>query len=307
MDDDDDYKHYYSDTSDDDNDSSPQLSRYLPRSDTASLLQSPFSSDATPLAGSRSRQTRYHHAYPRSLPDRRPAPSPRQQQQTSRPPARAYPSRFHRPSSSTSSAASAPYHSPTPHTIDARHMAGDKDRSSAHSDDDIPLAAGAKGREWQHQQQRRPLIDMVTNEWQKNLNVESDSDDEFYYAEKRNWYTPAIITLLVHGSRRVPRRVQRTVCLAVGFLVAAWLGWRWILQPYWHEQTSFAEAVSGSARWGVYGSNARPSFNDMVHVKQLDPSLLPSSSADNQRLVFVGDVHGCKSERKLLQTNHFHC
>ncbi|KAK7519826.1 Ser/Thr protein phosphatase family [Phyllosticta citriasiana] len=186
-------------------------------------------------------------------------------------------------------------------------MAGDKDRSSALSDDDIPLAAGARGREWQQNQQRRPLIDMVTNEWQKNLFSDSDEDDDFFYAEKRNWYTPAVITLLIHGSRRVPRRVQRTVCLGLGFLVAIWLGWRWILQPYWHEQTSFAEAVSGNTRWGVYGSNARPSFDDMVHVKQLDPSLLPSSAADNQRLVFVGDVHGCKDELvELLAKVNFH-
>ncbi|KKY21542.1 putative ser thr protein phosphatase [Phaeomoniella chlamydospora] len=57
---------------------------------------------------------------------------------------------------------------------------------------------------------------------------------------------------------------------------------------------------------GLFGANARPKFTDMVHIKKLDPSLVPKSnslptrpSLDSRRLIFIGDIHGCKEE--LLQ------
>jgi 3',5'-cyclic AMP phosphodiesterase CpdA len=46
-----------------------------------------------------------------------------------------------------------------------------------------------------------------------------------------------------------------------------------------------------------------PQFDDIVHIRTLDPELVPSGSAEveadsssRKRLIFVGDVHGCKAE-----------
>ena len=55
------------------------------------------------------------------------------------------------------------------------------------------------------------------------------------------------------------------------------------------------------SRLGTYGVNLSPIFNDMVQIARLDQSLVPSMDKSGpsrtRRLVFVGDVHGCKLER----------
>lgn len=53
---------------------------------------------------------------------------------------------------------------------------------------------------------------------------------------------------------------------------------------------------------GWFGTNSKPVFTDMVHLKSLDPALLPSNGKrapghpNRKRLVVVGDLHGCKDE-----------
>lgn len=47
----------------------------------------------------------------------------------------------------------------------------------------------------------------------------------------------------------------------------------------------------------TYGTNVRPIFKDMIHIKTLDEKYLP---VGNRRLVIVGDVHGCVKELKAL-------
>ena len=46
-----------------------------------------------------------------------------------------------------------------------------------------------------------------------------------------------------------------------------------------------------------YGHNARPEFKGMIQVRDMDQQHLPTK---HNRLVFVGDVHGCKDELKDL-------
>jgi len=52
----------------------------------------------------------------------------------------------------------------------------------------------------------------------------------------------------------------------------------------------------------VFGSNRRPGFADMVMMRTLDSYLVPGMVAgnENRRLIFVGDVHGCKEELEAL-------
>ncbi|KAH7061043.1 Ser/Thr protein phosphatase family [Macrophomina phaseolina] len=160
-------------------------------------------------------------------------------------------------------------------------------------DDKLPAHHPRRGdsRNWQ---QHRPLIENVTNEWRKTNQDLDPDDDDFYYSDKQNWYTPAIITFI--AAQRIPRRIQRAILTAVVSIILLFFSWRWFLGPYWAEQTNLNDALTGPQKYGFYGANARPAFTDMVQVKTLDPSLLPTSSADRQRLVVVGDVHGCKSE-----------
>ncbi|KAF2144324.1 uncharacterized protein K452DRAFT_194200, partial [Aplosporella prunicola CBS 121167] len=94
----------------------------------------------------------------------------------------------------------------------------------------------------------------------------------------------------------IPRRIQRAALVVVAFVATIVLSWRWLLGPYWQEQSALSDAFSGEHKYGEYGLNARPAFSDMIQVKELDSALLPTTQSDKQRLVFVGDVHGCKAE-----------
>lgn len=53
---------------------------------------------------------------------------------------------------------------------------------------------------------------------------------------------------------------------------------------------------------GWFGANALPRFDNIVQLRTLEPSLLPgevTSESDEhggRRLIFIGDVHGCKDE-----------
>lgn len=55
---------------------------------------------------------------------------------------------------------------------------------------------------------------------------------------------------------------------------------------------------------GWFGTNALPRFTDMVHLKNLDASMVPGNQAlssndpNQRRLVVVGDVNGHIDERK---------
>lgn len=205
--------------------------------------------------------------------------------------------------SSSSSATLASAYSPPPYRkADYRYMAtpgtnGLFKEYEPTSDDELPLHRTARtdSRNWQ---QHRPLIDNVTNHWRKNSTADDD-DDDFYYRDKQNWYTPALVTLI--AAQRIPRRIQRAIFTVVLATILMAFSWKWFLGPYWAEQNSLSNALVGPQKYGYFGANARPAFTDMVHVKTLDPSLLPTSAADNQRLIMVGDVHGCKSERKFPQ------
>ena len=58
----------------------------------------------------------------------------------------------------------------------------------------------------------------------------------------------------------------------------------------------------------TYGTNARPAFKDIIHVKDLDTQFVPSSGKGRRagKLVIIGDVHGMKEELvKLLDKVHF--
>jgi len=60
--------------------------------------------------------------------------------------------------------------------------------------------------------------------------------------------------------------------------------------------------VSAKPFGGVFGNNDRPLFSDMIHMKTLDERHIPGKhdKKDAARLIFVGDIHGCKEELQAL-------
>lgn len=149
----------------------------------------------------------------------------------------------------------------------------------------------------------RPLIDHVTNEWQKNPKYhdipESYYEDEyggFVYSGRpqRLWCCPF----------GLPRRPRRLLALYIVFMLSTWCLWRYFLKPNMdHDElldTSMRYALSRGDK--DFGVNARPQFPDMLQLRHLDSKYLPGATHSGiTRLVIIGDVHGCKTERTYLR------
>ena len=149
--------------------------------------------------------------------------------------------------------------------------------------------------------QGRPLIDFVTNDWRtdsrykEDIYASNESESLYWREEDDYWVHPRWKNMISH--KRVPRRVQRYLLIYVALFIATWVGWTWFIQPDW-EKNKELERQLNVRPTSVFGSNMRPEFSDMTQVKTLDSTLLPSKHQLRQRLVVVGDVHGCKEERK---------
>lgn len=65
------------------------------------------------------------------------------------------------------------------------------------------------------------------------------------------------------------------------------------------EEKRLDDAMAAADKKGSkFGTNVRPSFTDMPHVKTLPDHLVPGVEGSDRRLIFIGDVHGCKDERE---------
>lgn len=154
--------------------------------------------------------------------------------------------------------------------------------------------------------QDRPLIHFVTNEWQNHPryhdNAEEDyysSDEERFYSSmnKEGWVPDEIVNHL--PTIRIPRRVQRWLLIYFVLIVACWFGWLYWISPAMEEERRLDDAFAAAEKKGNrFGSNVRPSFTDMPQVKTLPEHLIPGNGNRDRRLIFIGDVHGCKDERK---------
>jgi hypothetical protein len=154
----------------------------------------------------------------------------------------------------------------------------------------------------------RPLIEHVTNEWQKNPKYQyigghygEDEYGQFISSGKpqRLWCCPF----------GLPRRPRRLLALYVTFMLTALCAWRYLLKPNMdHDYQLDMSMKSAFLRDHTeFGVNARPQFADMIQVRHLDSKYLPGATHSGiTRLIVVGDVHGCKTERKLSMTK-IHC
>ena len=129
---------------------------------------------------------------------------------------------------------------------------------------------------------RRTLIPFVRNGWQANMHSGWSSPTD---------HTPSWTQVL-----SAPR-IRRWIFVFFVSLSLSWLYWRRYGVDAWAEHRMLNGAVSGRLKsdLGYFGTNMLPEFVGITQVKTLDKYFVPGSR-DSRRLIFIGDVHGCRDE-----------
>lgn len=146
----------------------------------------------------------------------------------------------------------------------------------------------------------RPLIDSVRNGWQSSLVYRSVSSSSPENDENTGCVQIALSIIAAP-------RFRRYVLVYFVLFLLGWAGWAMVLYPRLEERGALLHALDPSSKaevGGWFGSNSLPRFDDLTHIRTLDPSLVPVAriegesrgSRSEKRLVVVGDVHGCKEE-----------
>lgn len=137
---------------------------------------------------------------------------------------------------------------------------------------------------------RTPLIDYIPD---RHDDLDASDEEDSFYGKEDDFLLPA---KWQHRIDRLPRRIKRCSIGGIGIAILFLISWWAYLGPryaaYRHE-LGLMDATPEMA----YGSNVHPSFKDMIQVKDMDEQHLPKHG---KRLVFVGDVHGCRKELEHL-------
>lgn len=142
--------------------------------------------------------------------------------------------------------------------------------------------------------QHRPLIDLIPAH-HDDVDV-SDEEDDFYSKEDDQLLNPKLQALITQTSNRVPRKLQRCVGIVLAVAFVFLISWIAYLGPRHAAQMQELKDMDKAPTMS-YGSNVRPEFKGMIHIKDMDSQHLPKKG---HRLVFVGDVHGCREELEHL-------
>lgn len=155
-----------------------------------------------------------------------------------------------------------------------------------------------------HQKHPRTLIELIPDV-SHDLDV-SDEEDSFYGREDDFLIPQKWQNRIAHATDRIPRRIKRYSAGIVTVTVLLLVGW-WFYFGASHVAYKEELRAMDETPTNPYGSNVRPTFKDMIQVSDMDQQHLPKKG---QKLVFVGDVHGCREELghllKKVGFNHKH-
>lgn len=135
----------------------------------------------------------------------------------------------------------------------------------------------------------RPLIDFIRNEWRHTTSDNSVPG------------TPTCEQVITAP------KFRRYFCTFFLLLIIFLINWTWWLGPILRENSALNKSIS-LARirpgQGVFGSNMRAEFRDMIQLKTIDEKLIPRKGG-RRRLIVIGDVHGCHDECAFYCNQNF--
>lgn len=158
-----------------------------------------------------------------------------------------------------------------------------------------------------HEQRRPPpLIDLIPDH-RDSLDV-SDEEDSFYGRDDDFLIPVKWQTTIAKTADHVPRRIKRYSLVYVAIVFLSLISWWTYFGP---RRAAANELLHDMDEEPVmhYGSNVRPEFKGMIQLSDMDQEHLPEKHK-HKRLIFVGDVHGCREELehllKKVDFNHKH-
>ena len=144
------------------------------------------------------------------------------------------------------------------------------------------------------QNRPRPLIEQIPD-YRDDLDV-SDEEDGFYSRDDDFLIPPKFQAAITRTTDRIPRRIKRYSLTYLAIFVLFLISWWSYFGPRRAAQQAELHLMDNTPTMS-YGNNVRPAFKGMIQVSDMDEQHLPSH---NKRLIFIGDVHGCKDELEHL-------
>lgn len=149
--------------------------------------------------------------------------------------------------------------------------------------------APLKTRAYPPQPPGRPLIDFIRNEWRHTTSDKSVPG------------TPTCEQVITAP------KFRRYFCTFFLLLSIFLINWIWWLGPTLRENSALNKSISLSRirpGQGVFGSNMKAEFRDMIQLETIDEKLIPKKGG-RRRLIVIGDVHGCHDECALYYNHYF--
>lgn len=193
----------------------------------------------------------------------------------------------------------------------ARWLRERRERASTSTSTPSPRADYTPQYTQQHARQsgystaEKPLIAQVTNNWRDEnpqpVHASPDHDErELRFCDLEDETSCPNTTRDLAKSRRF----RRMMLFFLLFCAALFWVWKAYLRPRFQAEWGFQEGFLHQTINGTYGIAQAGDF-DGVRIKDLPPALVPGGRVDQEgkrRLVFIGDIHGCKVELvKLLE------
>ncbi|EDU42528.1 serine threonine protein phosphatase [Pyrenophora tritici-repentis] len=144
------------------------------------------------------------------------------------------------------------------------------------------------------QNRPRPLIEQIPD-YRDDLDV-SDEEDAFYRRDDDFLIPPKLQAAITRTSDRIPRRIKRHSLTYLVIFILFLISWWTHFGPRRAAQKAELFLMDNKPTMS-YGNNVRPEFKGMIQVSDMDEQHLPKH---NNRLIFIGDVHGCKQELEHL-------
>ena len=181
----------------------------------------------------------------------------------------------------------------------APHNNDTSDFSDDTSDDGFYYAGNNRNRSFRLSSYSRPLLDFVRTEWHNSAKYSSPHHSRSARRSARRGFHVAVSLIS-------SPRFRRYALVYSVLLLSLIAGWKWMISPLLSEHTSLLHSLdpqSKAKEGGWYGTNALPELENIVKIRSLNPDLLPrpmNNAESGKRLIFIGDVHGCKDERAYI-------